>query len=78
MWIPIEQTWVELTPRVEGSAVDVGRKSVTADGLGDVGIKVPIKPEQKQKEFEHFYIYNSFIGGAGLAFDSIPTLFDFI
>lgn len=78
MWILTEQTWVELAPRVEGSAVDVGRKSVTADGFGDVGIKVPIKPEQKQKQFEHFYIYNSFIGAAGLAVHSIPTLFDFI
>lgn len=44
------QTWVEVTSRVEGSAVDGGRESVTADGLGDVCIEVPVKPENTLKK----------------------------
>lgn len=37
-------TWVEVSSRVECSAVDCGGKSVTADGLRHVGIEVSIKP----------------------------------
>lgn len=42
------QTWVEVPSRVESSAADGGGKSVTADGLGDVGIEVSIKPKYTQ------------------------------
>lgn len=44
------QTWVEVPSRVESSAVDGGGESVTADGLGDVGIEVSIKPKSTQTD----------------------------
>lgn len=43
--VPVYQTWVEVPSRVERSAVDIGGKSVAADGLRDVGIEVSIKPK---------------------------------
>lgn len=46
----MSQTRVEIPPGVESSAADGGGESVAADGLGDVGVEVAIKPKYRQTD----------------------------
>lgn len=48
----MSRTRVEIPSGVESSAADGGGESVTADGPGDVGVEVAIKPKDRQTTFE--------------------------
>lgn len=49
----MSRTRVEIPSGVESSAADGRGESVAADGLGDVGVEVAIKPKHRQTTFEH-------------------------
>jgi len=42
-------TRVEVSSWVESSAIDSRREAITADGLGDIGVKITVKSEIREK-----------------------------